>query len=519
MSKNVRSLSLALVIIMVAGMCFTACSSNAPAATNTQATQITAPSTTAEAEPTATELPAVSLRVESLQFSNPGADNAAVEEQFKSIVKEKLNADLTINYTPLADVASKYPLLLSSGEKIDLMTTATIYSTEVVKGAFLDITDLFAKYCPNLAKVDSKINILPCTIDGKQYAVPNTPMATTPYMWIIRGDLRKKYNCPKVTDIDTLSQYLKAIKDNEPEMIPYDSYNSDISLLYHFMLNDGWKEMCNNPYLSVKTTGDGAGEIKYTYQTEYFQKAVKKAMEWYAAGYIPKNAYENKTAPTVSFEAGKSAMAYYRGKMDFNSLKTSLPGAEFEYLLWSEKNWWKTQGAWYAVPKSAANPERALMLLDLLYSNKDVYQLLQYGILNQDYKLDSEGKLADFPEANGKFVTLPIMTASFNLAFDIAPASADPVLYKLNRSENSKMITAYVTDGMAMDYSSVNAENNACVEVANTYWPLVRTGAIADYDKFITEYSGKLAAAGADKVLAEAKKQLEAHIQKVKALE
>jgi len=57
-------------------------------------------------------------------------------------LKADINATLSINYIGWSDLAAKYPLILASGEDLDVIYTAdwAYYQQEAVKGAFREIT-------------------------------------------------------------------------------------------------------------------------------------------------------------------------------------------------------------------------------------------------------------------------------------------------------------------------------------------------------------------------------------------
>ena len=44
-----------------------------------------------------------------------------------------------------------------------------------------------------------------------------------------------------------------------------------------------------------------------------------------------------------------------------------------------------------AINRNSKNPERAMMLLELLNTDKDLYNLLNFGIKDKHYKIDADG--------------------------------------------------------------------------------------------------------------------------------
>lgn len=120
-----------------------------------------------------------------------------IQDEVNKMALEDLNATVKFNFTTWTDWESKYKLLLSSGQPIDLIFTAewTNYQSYAVKGAFLPLDDLLPKAAPKLqayvpqdfweaVKVDKKIYTVPAI--WKEYV--NDGIA-------YREDLRKSIIC------------------------------------------------------------------------------------------------------------------------------------------------------------------------------------------------------------------------------------------------------------------------------------------------------------------------------------
>ena len=120
-------------------------------------------------------------------------------------LKKDLNVSMDINYIGWGDMAAKYPLVLAAGEDIDWIFTAnwSYYFQEASKGAFLELSDqALQQNMPLHYKVMSKGAWDQARLpDGKLYMIPtSTPDRKVP-LAVIRGDLRKKYGVPPVTEI------------------------------------------------------------------------------------------------------------------------------------------------------------------------------------------------------------------------------------------------------------------------------------------------------------------------------
>ena len=83
-------------------------------------------------------------------LTGPPKDIALVEAEINKYLKDKINATIKLNMIPFGSWADKSNVMISSGENVDIMFTAgwSNYRQNVVKGAFIDMTDLIDKYAP-----------------------------------------------------------------------------------------------------------------------------------------------------------------------------------------------------------------------------------------------------------------------------------------------------------------------------------------------------------------------------------
>ena len=231
---------------------------------------------------------------------------------------------MEINYIGWGDFQAKYPLVLAAGKDIDWIFTAnwSFYFQEAAKGAFYELTeDMLKKNMPRHYQTVPKQAWDQCRLpNGKLYLIPTpTPDRKVPVA-VIRGDLRKKYGIPPINKFSEIEPYLKAIKDNEPEMIPmYMDSQYDVGQPYSYISYE------KGPYFEdiLFATGSGSGLVWYlgveTKKLRYIaedpvlswgKRAARLMKSWYDKGYINKDVFANKVRSKDSFAQGKSAVGF-----------------------------------------------------------------------------------------------------------------------------------------------------------------------------------------------------------------
>ena len=121
------------------------------------------------------------------------SDGEMVMEAFNKLLKEKYNTTIKLNYTGWDDWENKYNLLLTSGEKIDLVyVNATLYNRYAPAGAFIDLTEMFPELMPQTYSFFNEDALKEISVDGKVYAVPLSVHGYIPYGVFYRKDLADK---------------------------------------------------------------------------------------------------------------------------------------------------------------------------------------------------------------------------------------------------------------------------------------------------------------------------------------
>ena len=138
-----RKLSFVLALLMVAAL-FSACGTAETGGSASISENSGVTSQTAETNPYEKE-------TELIWYcsGNTSEDTSKVMDAFNSQLKEKCNTTIQLNYVGFNDWDNQLNLILTSGEKVDLVyVSAGSYNRYAKNGAFLDITEMFPEYMP-----------------------------------------------------------------------------------------------------------------------------------------------------------------------------------------------------------------------------------------------------------------------------------------------------------------------------------------------------------------------------------
>ena len=165
------------------------------------------------------------------------------------------------------------------------------------------------------------------------------------------------------------------------------------------------------------------------------------------------------------------------------------------------------------IPATAANPERAMMLLDLLYTEdgKDIYQTYVYGIEGTHYTENSDGTITLVTGDNAESAY-----GNFNWTLGTCVYSLPTDASRIGRYEGLKKMeaTAAVNPwaGFKFDTIAIAGETAGIKVVVEEYKNSLEFGSLGDdWEARYNDFLAKLEVAKIDEYMAEMQKQIDAY--------
>lgn len=517
--KSTKWLRLCVLLLILAVAA--ACSNGGNAGSNdaNQASGTPASSTgsgdgaTATAESTqSTDLPEVKLTFIYPVAANPGPDQKLVNEEINKYLKEKINATVELKPLTFDEYEPKLNAMLAANEPFDIAWSSKgwlgNYQPYIDKGAYLEITDgMLEQYAAEArANIPDKFWPDMKAADGKVYGFPIYQIAAKQKSFIIQKRFVDKYNL----DLSTIQSYqdiepfLKALKEGEKDVVPLGLAQNSNGLFVDRSVV--WPDGAAIGYRKDDSTYKPVTALEnLEAKKDYFQTL----RSWYQAGYI------NKDAPVlqnINDLKGKGNVAV---SIEF----TSKPGGEIGekainggndvvYAPISDSYFTGIASAMHVINKSSKNPERALMLINLLNTDKVLYNLICNGIEGKHYTKIDDNFIQPIENSgyapNGDWV----FGNQFNAYLKEGQA---PDTWEKTIELNDNAIVP-VSNGFGFSEEKVKAEGANLNAVRNEYATALETGAV-DPNKVLPEYIAKLKASGIEKYEAEVAAQWEAFLK------
>lgn len=450
-----------------------------------------------------------------ITFSSIPKDLDLVNAEINKITKAKINATVKIEPIISSEYSQQINLKLNSNENLDMFITGTLsgifdYPVLASKGKLYPLDDLIKSKGEgiNLALGDEYLNS--CKIHGKIYGIPTVKDLATEHGFKIKKELLDKYKIDihKIKNLDDFEALMKTIHDNEPDK--YFGVMGGTSIVdsigvsaFGDKLVDGYGVLMNPNELKV---------VDY-YETKEYYELLKKIRRWYELDYIFPDVVTNKENDVLLMRERNlyGATAYINPITQYLQMKTVGFPVEIATLYPAVKNTSTITNFMWAIPSYSKNTEKAMEFLNLMYTDKDIINLLDYGIEGKHYKKVKESEeiidvISDNNNGeNGYSLDQEYMFGNEFLAHIWTGNPND--IWKQIDTFNKNAVKSKAT-GFLFDATPVMAEYTEVSRIVSEYKPALENGAV-DPDKVLPDFIGKLKEAGIDKIVAEKQKQLD----------
>ena len=436
-----------------------------------------------------------------------------VDAKINEILKEKLNCTLKINWLGWAEYSNKYPLLFSSGEEFDMAYCATWlnFASLAQKGAFKNLDELWPTYAPDNFAATTEAAKEQATVGGHYYCVPTQLATYTAYGPIYRGDLVEGSSWDgKMETFEDIEEYCDIVKETHPEIEPLDQYSTKPVWSFIYMLNKGYNPFDNGlRYMWYDPTEENPKVFNMS-EYEGTPEFLEMMGRWNEKGFYSKSALSD--TDSQKFQNGKAALQVHN--IDAYKMQAILnPDRDIHYsnIAKDVAHLPFTQDC-MVISNTSKNPERAMAFWNLLTTDQELFDAFMYGVEGTTYELDDKGdyNMLD-SDLYGESAMWAARTNELSRNQIGTPDDYNTLKETLENTitpgQGSERFAAFV-----FDTTSIETELAACNNVDQQYWWPLELG-YTDAETGLAEYTEKMKAAGIDRIMEEAQKQLDAYVE------
>lgn len=446
----------------------------------------------------------------------PGAEvenEEEIEAAINEITEPAINCDVDLQFVWISELTNTTSMGIAGDEKLDIVAVSTVQPLSSMVGSdmLIDLNEgnlLQNRGTDYLSLFDESV-VEAGSVDGRQLAVP-----AKLYTAAAKGIIYNKTvaDAAGVTigesiTMDELEDALYAIHDSNPDIMSYylgTGENNFMQWLYNYEAF-GSEASYGAIMDSSKST-----EIENLFATDVFKDYCLRMYKWRQDGIIQKDSTDDTTAQSY-FGAGQLFCAVISinpeqevswASEDFETATASLVDAQITNSLVTEYMW--------GIASNCERPDKAMDLLNLIYSNADVANLIQYGVEGSNYDF-AEGS-DSIIVANGTYDPMFYYAGNTPDMYIQSPAdeSYNEELASLEASATISPIISYMFDDT--DYQT---ESSVIYSTIMEYLPTLQNGMYDSEDavnQAIEDFNAKLESSGINDVIAANQEQLDAYL-------
>ena len=461
-----------------------------------------------------------------LNLYMPGSierDQELVEQAINDRLQENLNCRIDIRITEWNLWSSRYPILLSSGEPVDMMFSASYfgYLQEVARNAFLPLDGLLAAHGQGITGVMLDGYLDAARVKGSLYAIPVNKDTGQGWGIVANKEMADSLgiNVSGIRYLEELGPILEKAKRELPagtvplflspdlsmfQLIGSTKASADIGLQNRsrfVQLEDGL-------YYDVLQQ-----RAKPIYEEPVFLEQCQLVRSWFQAGYINKDVTTTQRTARQAMQQGDIFMhVQAQTPVHLNQWQNETGRELYAVeLVGSVKETQSMTGALAVLPLGCRDPERAMMILDAFWTDRTLKNLYTWGIEGKHYIRD-HANIIRLPEGVASVDTSGYNPGNFwhfgNAYLLDVWANEHPLKWEQLRAYCEQMPESPLL-GFSFDSTSVRRELSARANAYSELAPLLVNG-VLDPMELVEQMRAEDEKAGLDKVTEEIERQVKA---------
>lgn len=441
--------------------------------------------------------------------NGPQQDTDKVEDAIYEYLKDDLNVRVNFVECDWGSYDDKVQMAIASQEAFDLCYTAhwsNNFYNNVSKNAFLELDDLLDEYGKDIKDAIPESGWDASTVNGNIYGVPNMQI------WAYQGAIGvvtkwlEEYNfdMTKVTSLKDMEPLFEKIKADHPEMYPI--LNSGPSeILNNFQNTLGYEELVGSKIPGVMVYDNEKLEVVNQYELPQMKEMLELMYDWNQKGYFRSDA-ATVTDDTVDLQIEKSmskVVATYKPGVETSEKSKTGQDFTFQKIGTPHLSTSSITATLTSISRTSENPERTMMFLNRLNTDKELYNLVCFGIEGEHYT--KEGNYA-----------MPVENSAYNPNQDWVYGNQFNALYREGQGENDWDLTKEINQaaepskvlGFSFDPTPVQTELASISAVVDEYYLSLSTGSV-DPAQVLPEFLKKMEQAGSKVLIEECQKQLD----------
>ena len=433
---------------------------------------------------------------------------ARVQEAMNKILREKLCLEVELLILDSAVYTQDVRLMLSSGEQVDWFNSAGLGYSSVVNAGYctdLEEDELMQKYGPHMREILGDDYMNACRISGTLYGIPQM----REYAMRVVTCICKQYLDGagiEYTEDPEEQAVVDATWDQIEEIFAklHETYPDKFVVIPGVVPGGSIVDPVGGDNFGVLDDPANSMEIVDMFKCDTFKERCERNYRWNQMGYISKDAMSDTSSLASRFRSGNYMSFIGSGKPGYKAQFSAEAGEEMiifnmkdEYVMKSSA----ITGILWHLNQNCEDKVAAIQLMDALFSDADLSNLIMWGEEGVDYVFSEDGHIK-FPEGmtteNAQYYHMVNWELPNQFIAHIWEGSNLDLWEKTavfnDEAPKSKAL------GFMFDNSELSTEFAALTNIYDEYYKQIMLGFV-DYETGVAELEEKLDKAGYQKYM------------------
>lgn len=456
------------------------------------------------------------VTLEVVMMASAGKDGTgAVTDAINAYLEEKLNINVNITFISYGNYTQQTNLMLSAGEGIDVFPVyMTPLTTVADNGQILPLNDLLTEYGQGIVEQIGQEFIDCGKVGDEIFGLTTGRDLAAAYGFEMRKDICDKYGIDyeNITTLEQLHDALTIVHENEPNLVCVVPSNGEL------VRNWGWDPLgdASTP-LGVLMDMGQSDTVVNLFETDFYKEFVTTMRQWYNEGLIMADAVSNTENVGTMMGAGTAFGGFMNLKPYFNVQETTNYGTEIvvSEIVPAFSCTSNVSMATWAIASSTEHPEACMKLLNLMYTDPTLMNLMIYGLEGEHYVVKGDAsngqKIIGYPDGIDATTTTYRPSGGWLWCNQFVGHvwEGNPADYwDVTRAFNNTAVKSNAF-GFTWDSSGVRNQVTACTNVMQKYHQALMCGAV-DPEETLPKFNQELKDAGIDDIIGDKQAQYDA---------
>lgn len=439
-------------------------------------------------------------------MTNIPEDLLLVQEEINKITRSEMGIEVELKVFEFREYKRALQTRLIDNKQLDVVLLLNhIYAEANIRDQLVVLNNIIDQNGKGIIDAVGRNTIESCKLNGKIYGIPNIRGYATGYDgYVLRKELVDKYkiDVEAIKTIKDLEDVFEIIKRNEPDLtvlVP-----GTRTLLYH---HGEYDKLGGNIFGVLPNYGQD-DKIIDLFQTQKYMESLEMIRSWYLKGYLQDDILTDSVKLEQKITEGKIFAYTQFGKPGVAQQEQTYYGVDMEFVQIGETAIGSEaiSKCLWGITKNTISQEKSIQLLNLLYTNSDIMNLLCYGIEGKHYVFTDDTHIKQADDLEREYTMGNTWSMPNQFITHIWEGNSLTLWDDLRTIQEGAIKSKGM--GFIFDIVPVYKEYMAVQKIYNQYSIILENG-LVDPKVYLPEMREALGQAGLESIIIEKRRQYE----------